>query len=520
MTVRFPSITPERRRAILLALFVFLNVAAMAVFLRHRLPEYPIGWDAPYYISRERYFLEQGVVSNRMGYVGLAAAAHALLGVPLVSLQGAATVATTTLLALASGLLVYRGRTAGFRFALVFLLVLWSQGFFALTITTFDNAFALAFALLALAVVGRRADPSRGSAAAFGVCAALVALTHLETFAFLVATLCVFLILSVASRRRVVAVLREYRGYFAGLVPALLLVALQWGSTIATIVSGYFRRADPAGNASIPYAQPESVGDVWRFLTTGVVNPVQGALLILGLGTVAFLAFRRDASRGSLVLAAYGATAYAILLYSVLGGSIPINRSALLVPVPFFVGLGVAVVLRWLFERSRLRLAAVGALGIVAVAVTVPPYARYALRFSPSIQKSAYQGLQELNTYVRAHGFTHFVVVADTPSDERAASAFYGLWTYWTLALFPLPDGDRLHCVYLGTLENYRRSEPTDRPGNPEYRETSEFSLGCVRDLPARPPAFLVDGLSPSDFASAVARSDGARVAPRVIRVD
>lgn len=482
----------KNRRPILLAVFVAINVVALGVFLFQRFPPFPIGWDAPYYISRIRYFLEQGVVTNRMGYIGLSAAIHLLLGAPLITLQVAATLLTSTLIALASALLVYRPTAGGTtRFAFVFLLVLWSHGFFALAITTIDNAFALAFALFALGILAR-SDGSPRSVVAFGAMTALLAITHLETLAFLLVTVVVFLLLTALRTRDLGAVLRRYRWYFAAGVPSLGLAVLQWGPTLGGIVGGYLQRGDPLGNASIPYADPKSISAVLRYLSTGIAGPFETMLFLLGAGVALGYYLRRADQRTATAVAAYGIVAYAVLVFSVVGGSIPINRSTPLLPVSLFLGLGVATAFRWLVQRSRIGAGAVGALALLIITLTVPTFAIYALRFPPSIHHQSYAGLSELTTFVREQDIPSFVLLGETPPDVVAASAYYGLWTNWLTALAPLPDATRAHCVYLGRVENLVRGEPTLRDGNREYNETSAEGLRCVRTLPPDAPIFVV----------------------------
>ncbi len=476
--------------------FIVLNVALMAMVIVQHRPPYPTGWDSPYYMSRVRYLEQAGVLTNRVGFIALMTTVHQASGVSLVTLQWIATYAIMLLIALSTAVLAagVSGRRTTV-FLLTFFFTFWSTSYFAMAVTTFDNALAIAFIFLTLALLSRT-NGSWRSAAGIGLPMLVVALTHFESFAFLLFALVLYVGMMVIRDRAVGDTWRRLRPIMIVTAGICLLAVLQWRDVLGHIFTSYSATADTTANASIPYAAGQSLADVVPYLSTGISTQLQIILAILGLVFVVAMAFRRRSNEALGVLA-YIITAYTVLVFSVVRASIPINRSTPLLPATLLIGLGLSALLSWLVARHGRALAMFVTIGLIVLLYPIASFRAYADRFPVSISSASYAGYQELQSFLADQPQTNYILAVNIRADEAAASAFYGLWRNWATAMLPLPTTNPGFCIGFGALSDVLQRRSTTRVNAQEYNDTNEASLDCIRKLATDTPVYMIEGLQP-----------------------
>lgn len=523
MSVIEPRVTrlDKKRLSTLIALFVVvMNIVLLSVYLAHRSSEYPIGWDTPYYITMTRYFEEQDFLSDRFGIITLLSVLHKVLGVSLIQLSIYLSVGLNLVLSLVSSLLAYRAlRTNLTVFIASFIFVFWSVNNYILTISTFDNALGLTYALLALYCVVR--VNSWFGVVPFFLFSMMVALTQFETFVFFVLMLGVYFLILTASNRSFVRAFRHTYRYIVSFALVTVISIFHFSNQIVSIFTAYTQRGDPLLNASIPYANTRSLLDVLNYFKYGITTGPLILVFCLGLVFVLWMVKRKENGHTN-VLLAYFIASYSLLLYAVVRSSIPINRSIMLLPTSLFVGIGVGKLITLLRNRLSAKhyIAAIAAV-MVSVLFLIPSYFAWTMRISPAIHSQVFRGFQQLNGYIEKNPVNNFVIVADTMPNEKAASAFYGLWYYWSQAIFPLPAGNSTYCIYIGTYKNYKLGTPTVRSDNEEYNSTSVESARCLAAMNGkRVPVFMIRGIAPTEYSRIAQRPETQVISSDLIRVE
>lgn len=473
-------------------LFVVANIFALIIIYHKILPPYPIGWDAPYYITNVRYFEQLPTLVPRIGLITVLSFVQVMTRMSLVSLVVWMTPTLVVLLALGTaGLVYYAAGRRWLAFGVGFFFALWFTSYFALSISTFDNAFGLAMTLTILnLVLFLPKGWWRGILIFLG--AAVIGTSHLESFGILSFILLIFWTLSALQERSLKKMIVHDMDIIVAWSGSALTTAALWWPLLHTIATGYIAKADPSGNASIPYASSHNITEVFSYFGTSISGPLAITFAALAVALLFYLFLRKPNSAHRMVLA-YVACLYAVLMYAAIRKSIPINRAALLVPVPFLLSLG----FYYLFAFFRRRLnwyVTVFALSSVVVILGLPiEYQNYLARF-PKAVSSNYYSFQELGDYVRKNSVNSFVVVADINTNTAAASAYYGLWNNWISATAPLPTHNRSYCLYLGSINNLLKGLPSSRTGNIEYYSTSQVGLACSKTLPSAPRYFVLYG--------------------------
>lgn len=490
------------RRNLIVGIFLLLNVTFLVwVFLR-QFPEYPTGWDAPYYMSYTKSFLELGETSSRAGMVTIVGALHSTTGVSILNIYRAYTVASMVLLALGTALLattVHQKRMT--TFLSTFFFALWYQYYFMLSLSTFDNALGVILVVYSCYFLSSKTRKKENAIAFFSL-AALLAVTHIESFAFLMLILAIFFIIHVLKSRSIVSVIREKFWFLLATISAAVIALFQWLKFIGSFFQSYSKTADVGGNASIPYAENQSLGGFFHFAGTGITDTPTVLLFLIGIVLLVFLAQKKPNDSGRTVLIAYILAAYLLLLFSVLRASIPINRSILLLPVPIVVGLGMSWYFTFLQRERKIGVASISAVFLFFAILPTSKYLTYVQRVPPSIHHSVYDGIVDLDRYQADHVTGSFVVLGNTQQEVKAASAYYGLWYYWLTTILPTSDKTKGYCVYFGSLSNFSSLLPTVRSENQEYNDTNKESLRCIQTLPQTEPIrlFSIRGLYPGVF--------------------
>lgn len=470
------------------------NVAALTILILNKIGDFPIGWDAPYYISRVRYFEELGVLSNRTGFITLMSTIHTALNIPLVTLHTLFTIFSISLLSILSAMLAsHLIQPRRMTFVLTFISVSWYTSYFALSVSTYDNALGIIFMLSALVFL---TCVSRGwkGATLFALAAVMTLLTHLESYLLLVCILFVYSVFEYFRLSTFTKWIQVNKPYVVVLVLTLLFAGIQWADVIAPIFSQYASPSLQGVNASTPYSQTRSLAEFFKLLTTGIPSTVYAVLFVVGVYGV-YTRRKQDNPRLSNILLAYLVAAYGLLLYSVLRSSIPINRTVLLLPVPLFIGIGVAQITTFFSKHSATRVSPTLASIVFLIVLPSMAYQVYVQRFPVSISPDVYTDLTSLNAHVLRNDVSHFILVTNTDSQTQAASAYYGLWSNWIQSIFPLEDGTRASCLYFGKVENLPRRVPTVRAENTEYNATNIESLSCISKLPENSKIYLAKSL-------------------------
>lgn len=501
--------------------FIVLNVAFLGFLFSRLLSEYPIGWDSPYYIANTRYFEEQGLAGSRSSFVALMAAGHLVLGIPLLQLHILFPIAVAVLLAFGMGILVSRlFGNQPWVLALTFFLTLWHPNTFFLTISTFDNALGLTLVTFALVFLsGKQYIAQR--AAAFFLLSSMLVVTHFESYLFLLFVVAVYSLLFLINSRSLPLVWRALRWFVLPLAATAVFAAFQWLPLLQKIYAQYTTITNVTENASIPFAEQQDVFGFFLYAKTGLTNGVD--LILFLVGTFSLIGIVRTARKNkmqSLLLLAYAGVAYIVLLYSVLRSSIPINRAILLLPITVLISIGFVNILHWLRRQVVPRRTVLISILLVFAVLPIPRYFNVMKRLAPAIHRSTFRGLQTLGGYLERTKTNSAVIIGNTPPDVRAASAYYGLWTNWLSAVFPLPHSERNYCVYFGNVDQLLAGISTHREANDEYNETSKESLRCLDRLPQKSsPMFIIRDMYPGTYPPTIVGATVRTISSDVVEV-
>jgi hypothetical protein len=498
--------------------FIGLNIILLSIIFVYILPDYPTGWDAPYYISRIQYFLEQDVLSNRVGLILLVSTLHLLTGISVISLITFVPVVATTLLALASALLASRvAKNNKFIFPLVFFFVFWSTSYFALSISTIDNAIGLSFAIFSLYLLSFGMNSIK-KIIPFTLSATMVVLTHFESYMLLLLCLFFYFVILLIQEKSIKTLIKNtWRGIVA-IVVTMAIAYFQWSNIISNITNRYTQEGDSAGNASIPYADTTSFEQVWKYFSNGLSSAIEIFLFLFGISFVIWSIFRKKSNKAGHILA-FVLSCYSILLFSIIRSSIPINRSLLLLPVTLMVSIGMVAVYKFIKTRFKVSMQLLVIAGLITVMFPISNYIEYVMRFPQSIRQETYVGLNQLNQHVQEENIKNYIVVTNTGSKVKAASAYYGLWRNWIMSVLPLPTESNNFCIYFGKLDNFRKKEATIRKDNEEYNYISQYSLECINELPSGTPIYMIKGLYPGSFPQEGSRFSTKDISENVVEI-
>jgi hypothetical protein len=483
--------------SVITILIVLVNVAVLTVVMHNKMPAYPVGWDAPYYITRVNQFIELGVLSNRIGFVTSMASVQSVTGLPNVSLYIYFTVFITTLFSLFTALLASRVFLRH-TFVLIFLATFWFVNSLALTTTTFDNALGLSLCLLAVYALSKRSENAVHAIPFFIVVLAL-SFTHFESYLFFLGVFVIYALLVIFQKRSVGIFIREYKWFILPVIVSTVVAYIHWSDVVSAIFTYYTVSADPTGNASVPYSQSASLREFFRLTQSGIWSYAQSVVSVLGLTVLAWSVLRKKDSHAIPVLA-YALAGYALLFLAVMRGSIPINRAVIMLPTAMLFGVGLAQLITFASRIAVIKKVLFLLILISSIALPVLSARSFISRYPVSITPETYQGIQELREYVQKNNIRSFVIVTNTPEGTLAASAYYGLWNNWSEAVLPVKNSDMEYCIYFGKLENYFFDLPTVRGENQEYNDTNTESRRCVGAMQKSPAVFIIQGLYPGSY--------------------
>jgi|GEM_PF-2823102 len=497
------SIIVRRHWFSLLAVILVIgcSIVILALINHQRSPDYPLGWDSPYYIAQARYFEQTGILPQRAGVVSLLVFVHKVTGIPLIQIATILPVFLSAFLAVGTSLLAFSlFRRRLIAFSVIFLIVFWSPATFALTLSTYDNALGLSFSILAVMFFLRGSTFRSGIP--FFLASLATAFVHFESYLFYILILGFMIIGLSWYEHSFVGFVRKHKKNLILAFASSIIAIIYWRDDIISIVRGYTTPVGLDGNASIPYASVKTFSAFMAYFKSGLNDANITVLFFSGLFTLIILAFYSRKREGVLPIA-YVLSAYLLLTFSILRASIPINRSIPLLPVSFIVAIGLIGFSELIGRRSRIiKLSKLLLIG-VGIFFLISTNISYAKRFSRPIGPSVFIGFQKIGNYVADNHIRSFVLVANTAESEKAASAFYGLWYNWAQSFFPLSKSDSTYCLYFGTVANYRLGVATLRPGNSEYSSTSQESVRCLNTLPKNrvSPVYIISALYPEAAA-------------------
>lgn len=470
------------------------SVIGLAAFVYFRTFAYPYGWDTGYYAERIAALENYGQLTHRAGYIAISTVFHRVLGISVLTSQLLLPFLLLVIFAGMVALLIYRftGRRSAFLASFAPLLLSGSYTYFAVSL--YDNLLGLTLMVAALYLL-TTIDDRRWTLRHVMLLTLLIAIaiTHLETFLLTVGAIGIYLILVVEKQwRRFLPSLWSYRATITTLMVASATAVLHWRTIGLGIVKGYSVRPQLA-DASVTYALAR-VDTIGRFLAdlgsyhARFINlSLYSFLFIIGVG-LAVRAMRASQRRpAAAVFMAWLLVTYALFLFSILRGSVPISRASSLIPFWAFLIFG-AIGVFTSFRRLWFGWAVVPFL----LLLSVPDYVKSVTTQPPAIDRSIHTELAVLRQYVEGNGSPRrqFVVVVNTPSGEPAANAFFFMWDYWIRATLYYVRGlayDYDYCVYFGNpVDVFHETYPTVRGDNPEYSNVSLFTTRCTKNLPKR----------------------------------
>lgn len=457
-------------------------------------------------------------MSVRIGFIGLMSLLHFLFGISTIQLIHWATPILTTLIALGYAGVVYRStKNSLFAFAITFFFSLWATSTFVLSITTFDNAFGQVFVLGSIFFALGQKNSWRRAIGVF-ISATLVGLTHLESFIFLCLVVGLYGLITISFNRSLMIFFKTEKKLILAFMFSAAITTWHWFNQIIKIFHGYSVTADPAGNASIPYAHVTNFSGFWSFLTTGIPNRITTMVVIAAIVSL-IVTITRHNNREIRLFTAYIFSGYIVVLYAILRASIPINRAILLLPVSILLGYGLYHASRYLYQ-SRYRFVTLTVFILILLFIFPPAeYVSYLRRFPRAISSTVPKGLNELNNYITEHQSTSIIIISDIKPDIRAASAYYGLWYNWITAILPLSITERQVCLYLGTMENLRMRRPTVSASRPEYKDASLVGISCIQKLRQPVEIFQIQGIGQGPYPLKGNNIQVEYLAPTLVRI-
>lgn len=477
--------------------FILTQAVTLFYLFFTLLPAYPIGWDIPYYIKQILLF-ERGLPPGpRVGFIILASGIHWLTRIDIFYLMRIATPAIVLLIAFAAGMFVYKvvGRKV-VGFVWTFLLTAWSSTYFLLSISTLDNAFSFGLALTALTVLASNSTVHKKSILTT-MLLLFVGFTHLESFTWLVLIFILYFFIRLSILRSIKRTIQENGPVIIGTVLSVGFVIFHWRSLFQNLVGHYSTAADPTVNASIPYVQNTSVQEILQYFQTGAPQTLGVALLISG-GIFVLYDLIKKKTTGLSVFFSYILCSYAVIAYSALRGSIPINRATLFVPTSILLGYALCRLFSY-FPRTTPRIAIIAVMLAGFTFFNLPiSYAKMLQKFPRSISPDMYNAARDFNAYIQGEDSRNYVIIVDLPKNERASSAYYQLWTNWIDATDPDVGYKTPHCVYLGSTQNALQKKVTVRNNDPEYASTSEVGVECSNRLMEPIRYFVLNPYYPS----------------------
>lgn len=523
-TLRLPPISYIRNIAtrwnrksvdFVLTFFVLVQIVALFFIYFWSLPSYPIGWDVPYYIKQILLFESGYEPGLRQGFVFFMVALHKITHVDIVLLLRIITPVIITGTAFSMARLVSKvSPSPRSAFLWTFTFALWSTNYFSLSISTLDNAWSYMIGIFALGEI-IVSQARRRRAIVFALLGILVGFTHLETFALLSFVFLLFLVLRFLQKRNIRQIWLSEKEVILAYLLMAVLTTYHWRSLLRSTVTVYSTTADTGLNAGIQYASSHGWDEIVRYLQTGISNASVGVVILV---TILFMGYKylRKGERGVTMLLAFTLASYGILLYSVVRGSIPIDRAMLLVPAPALFGYGLSLVVSPAVRYLPLAVSLLIFPTIFIYTKLPTAYASMVKRFPQSIRPPAYEAILNFNAFVYQQVPGSYVIVVDIPAAERAATAYYLLWKNWFDATSPSLGYGTPHCTYLGTIENAIQKVPTVRKDNPEYNSTSEFGVDCLRNIRSDARIFVLSDFNPVTIQSISKKIKLLEVAPRV----
>ena len=479
---------------------MLLNVILLIAVFKKYLPGYPIGWDVPYYISRAKYFLIEGVLGKRAASIIIGAAVSKITGLSLVTVFYYYSIGLIVSLAGVTALLaskIFSGIMRHVSFMVLFTFGIWSVKYFTLSITTLDNALALILSILLLYVL--TFEKLKYKTFLVLCISVLIAVAHFETLMFTIMLLFIYTILvSIFLHMNPGTFISKTKHSLTALGTLIVVGSFYWLDQIQNTLGSYINPTLRSKNASISYTDNSTLREFFRLSHSGTASTGQLFLYIFAVVAIVFYLFRipKEKERNVLGLFALFLATQAVLFVTVFRGAIPTNRATALLPISLLVSFAVVVILDTLKSRTSLLFLLPIFWLFLLTTQPITDQVAYARRFPLSIEPKTYQALQELSEYSQSEAFPEFVIATNISTTEKAASAYFNLWHNWIISVLPLPSDGYRYCVYFGDIHDILQRKPTIRGGeDTEYSLISNYSYNACSLSAKDAPIFFVDGM-------------------------
>ncbi len=521
-------------RSIILAMVGLLAVATIFTATLTLNGTEPFGWDAPYYLFKDRLLMEIGVFDLassqggfRVGYAVFTVVLHLISRVPLDTLERLLPLIMVAFIAGLSGWLVGRMMRRGSPGLLAGLATLFYFGLNDMALrNNSDNLFAYAVFLGYLHLLVTIAERSQASRRwhwfAIGALLLVIGTTHLETLALAAITTLVFVLVRFAARRpwSVRQAWGEHRWLAVTWLAVLAIVGSLWGRSLlnysSSIVTYSSSRIESTATATAGYKLPVSLtGTFLEKSQFGVYSLLPFALLGI---IVALRSARRSAAATALVGWSSALIVVFVIFYFLRFEYNYFLRILSLFPIGAFVGCSVDFLIRSLPSRKV-------TYGLFALALSVQLYNTiHAFRAAkPFVPAALFPQLDIVARDVSTRyepSDVPTVSVSTTPS-QAGEYAFYGMWSNWIRATLPGMHvvASSVHFGNPTDLFACRPTEPTNA-NQTEYRSVSVSSVEASCKSGAQPrEAYLLESLSPIYYSARQDDPNSTLIGPGVLLV-
>ncbi len=509
------------RKTIVLTILI-VAIASLGVILYLNKIQYPFGWDVGFYTLQENKFA-MGILDNqRIVYPALAVTVHKVTHLTLLQTNLLLPLTLMIALAFICSLIVNRIVPHRATIPISFFTILFSAQYLHLSISLFDNLTALTIlALVIYQISDLNILHSKARMITVAGLIAALSITHFETFAFTLLLIIIwFILLTAFQYRKVWISIKKYWYLYLGILGVIVVAFLFWGPAAKLIIQGY-TNAPGNGDVSVHYADTaQSIGGYLSFLgkfTQSYLNiTFTGVLSIIGV--LALLQRRkRNKNNSDLPLLAWIVAAYLLLILAIVRRAIPIDRATLFVPIALIVATGLSAVMVYIRRFFVLRILLLIAIFVIYLSV----YIQAIDRQKPTLTKDTFQDLNDVKISVLSlskQDQQRIVFLTNTPADEMAGSAYYGLWKYWLDATM-IETTSKQSCVYFGTYESYRnRSFSSPRDGNPDYNGWNKNSADCIRLLPPNHITIVLKAfIDPPTYSRILTESNMKKISERIL---
>lgn len=476
----------------------------------------PFGWDAPYYLLKDRLLVETGVFDLaksqggfRIGYTAFSVLLHTVTRIPFTTLERVLPLVMVAIIAGLTGLLaarITRRRSPGL-VAGISTLFYFGLNDMALRNNS-DNLFAYTFFLgylhLLVVVANRGVKSRRWHWFVMGLLLTIIGSTHLETFALAAITTPIFIIFKSIARGAwsIRREWNEHRWLILVWIVVCLIIGMFWGRSLSnyssSIVDYSSNRIEVTTASTNGYRLPISLTN------TFLKNSQFGVYVLLPfvfLGIIVVLrSLRRATAAAALVAWSLALVVVFIVFYLLRFEYNYFLRILSLFPIGAFVGCSVDYLLH---SRSGRRFT----YGLLAFALSVQ-FNSTVLTFhsaEPFVPDELFPQLAIVakDVSMRYASSDVPIVSVSTTTSQSGEYAYYGMWSNWVRSAMP---GKHVIAsnIHFGNPDDLFACRTTNGVNvtQTEYGSVSASSISAICHDGIRPrEAYILESLSPTYYA-------------------